>query len=499
MTRHRRALWAILGSSLILKLVLAVVANGNAAVLDEVAYLGIAKTIVAEGRYETTFRPPLYPGFIAAFLALGLGTLGVRVAQALLGTVSAWLAWRIGRRTVGERAGVVAAAIVAFDPVLVAFSHRLWSETLFIALLLAAIDLLTADPRGRRLWRWGAAGVLLGLASLARPMLATFIPFILPWALLQAVRGEWRSTEDGGAYGPPPGGARAPLLLAGVGRFALLGALCAAMILPWTFRNARATGAFILIDSNGPYNILVGAQPEARFVVKDDMWSARFGRVGGESYTDLVDVDAARAQQLAMRDATRLIAEEPAAFVGKSLWEAGHLWTLDSFLLRHLRNGWYGPGVPRWAVALITLVSVAFFVGLVIAGAIGFATGGASPFRGLALLLIAHSLLLFSLTYALSRYRLPLHPLLAIPAAAVLLDVRGRLAMLRRGALPARRRLALAGTLALLALAWVRDLPMMWDMVAHGGAGHRYRFERLSTPDRDRAAKPAGRAGEVGP
>lgn len=499
MSRHRRALWAILGSSLLLKLVLAVMANGNAPVLDEVAYLGIAKTLVAEGRYETTFRPPLYPGFIAAFLALGLGTLGVRIAQALLGTVSAWLAYRIGRRTFGESAGVVAAAIVAFDPVLVAFSHRLWSETLYIALLLAAIDLLTGDPQGRRLWRWGAAGVLLGLASLARPMLATFIPFLLPWALLQAARGEWRSPDAGGEYGPPPAGARVPRSMAGVGRFALLGALCAAAILPWTARNARATGAFILIDSNGPYNILVGAQPEARFVAKDDMWSARFGRVDGQSYTDLVDVDAAKAQRLAMQDATRLIAARPAAFVGKSLWEGGHLWTLDSFLLRHLRNGWYGPGVPRWAVALITLVSISFFVVLVIAGAIGLATERASPFRGLALLLIAHSLLLFSLTYALSRYRLPLQPLLAIPAAVVLLDVRGRLAASWRGALPARRRLALAGALALLAAVWVRDLPMMWDMVAHGGAGHRYRFERLKAADGGREAKPAGGAAEVGP
>ena len=138
-------------------------------------------------------------------------------------------------------------------------------------------------------WRRVAlTGLVLGASALVRPMVVTSLPFIGVWFL-------WNAWRDRGADGLRL--ARPVLQTLG------LGLACLLVILPWSARNQRVTGTFILIDSNGPFNFLVGSQPEARFVDKDDVWSSRYGRVDGQPYTELVLTDAARAQGGAMAQA----------------------------------------------------------------------------------------------------------------------------------------------------------------------------------------------------
>ena len=474
-----RALLAILAGSLLVRLVLAVLAEHNAPVLDEGAYLQLARGLATGGGYDGTFRPPLYPAFMAASLAIGAGTLGVRLAQAFLGTVAVLLTWHLADRAAGRTAAVAAAVIVACDPTLIAFSHRLWSETVFIVLLLGALDLVAHPLERQRTVRWAAAGLLLGLATLTRPMIITFLPFLLAWTGWQV----WAGGQAGSSDGQTDGRAGGRWVTAGI-RYAVLVVACFAVVLPWTWRNYRTTNAVILVDSNGPFNILVGSEAQAAFVDKDDLWSAAFGRVGGEAYQDLVARDAARAQDLAMEGALHNMREAPLRFAAKSWWEAGHLWTMDSFLLRHLRNGWYGGGVPRLATPLVTVFSAGFFVVLVLSALAGLAVTPASPLRGLTLMLLLHSTALFAVTYALSRYSVPLHPLLGV-FAAVALVARGRLGVLLAQAPP--HRIVTAGAVLILLLsAWVRDMPLMTDLVLHGGSHHRYTF--IPMPDTPREA-----------
>lgn len=462
-----RVLWSILFLSTALKLLLAVVLDRQPAVLDEVAYLDLAKGITANGQFEGTFRPPFYPAFMSAFLSLGLGTLGIRIMQCLLSALSILLVYRIAHLNFGQRAARFAAGIFAFDPVLIAFSHRLWSETLFILLLLITIDRLTSAVRSGRWLPWIVGGVALGLAGLTRPMILTFAPLLLPWAILQAGRTSADQRRHARTW--------QPVLM----RFAVFTLVTCCVVFPWTLRNYRLAGALILVDTNGPFNILVGTQRESAFVDKDDLWSERFGRVAGERYEEFVLREPARAQELASEQARRNIADHPALFLKKSFWEAGHLWTLDSFLLRHLRNGWYGPTARQWVMPLLAPLTALFFALLVISGFLGLAAAAPSPLRGLGLLLIAHSTLLFGLTYALSRYALPLHAVLALFAGAALSDRRSTWARIRAEPGHRKRELALVCAFALLAVAWVRDLPLLHDMVVNGGAEHRFRYERV--------------------
>lgn len=458
-----RTLLLVLSASTALKLVLAFLVRHDPAILDEGAYLELAQGLAAGQGFNGTFRPPGYPAFLAFWLWIGAGTLGVRLAQVALSGLSVVLVWRLGERLGGGRVGRVAATVFAFDPILVAFSHRLWSETLFIAILLAAVDLLTADRREPAWGRTALAGVLLGLGSLVRPMLVTALPFLALWMLWEA----WQARADGGLR-----------LVPRALRLGLLGGVCLLLIVPWTLRNQRLTGTFILIDSNGPFNFLVGSQPEARFVDKDDVWSDAFGRVDGEAYTELVQVDAARAQAGAMALARAHMTADPRGFVAKCLWEAGHLWTLDSFLLRHLRNHWYGKDVPGWVTPTLTLLSAGWFALLALTGLAGLLLGLDRPLPRLGTLLVLQALCLFGMTYALSRYSVPLHPFLALGAAGLLAGatpLRDRWA--RTGWAP---RITLGLLLLLVASGWMRDLPLLSDMVRNQGAGHRFRMLQRS-------------------
>ena len=455
-----------LGISLILKLVLALAVRDHAAILDEGAYLELATALAAGAGYSGTFRPPGYPAFMAFWLAAGAGTLGVRLAQVALSGWSTVLMYRLGTRMGGARVGRGAALLFAFDPVLIAFTHRLWSETLFLTILLLVLDLLSRESEATSWRHWMLAGIALGAGALVRPMLVTFLPFLALW-LFWAL---WRERQRTGRL----------LLWAPLVRFGVLVAACFLVILPWTLRNARETGTFILIDSNGPFNFLVGSQPEAAFVNKDDRWSDRYGVVDGQAYTQLVTVDAARAQALAMQQGWRNVAADPARFLGKSLWEAGHLWTMDSFLLRHLRNDWYGKGLPGWVIPVVTVVAAGYWVGLVLAGLTGLFLLLETSLARFGVLWALQATLLFGATYSLSRYGVPLRPFLALGAAGLLAGT-ATVAERWRGATGATRAAAVAA-LVLVSLSWVRDRGLMQDMLLQRGAGHRFTMEQQNPP-----------------
>lgn len=457
-----RWLVAILLLSLVLKLALAFSAEPVKPVLDEKDYLNRARYLTENGDFPDLWRPPLYPAALALALELGAGTAGVRVAQAVLSVLSTLFVFRIGRAAFDGRTARIAVALFAFDPVLIGFSHLIWVETLYIFFFLAVADLLLVRFGLHRRFRWLAAGVLTGLAALVRPQILIFVPFILLWTWL---------SRRGTGEAPPAGDAPAP----GLRRFAvgagLLIAGCALAVLPWSAHNVRTAGAFVLVDTNGPYNLLLGTDPAAAFVDKDDNWDRRWAAIDGMPYRLALARDLERTQSRAIELAADNITADPARYLAKSAWEAGHLWTLDSFTLRHLRNGWYGEGVPAWVLPAATVICAGFTLLLVAAGFIGLVAQPPSVLRGFTACAVLHAVLLFGLLFSLSRHAVPLRPLLALSAAWVLADPaaawqrlsNGRAALLKRG-------VPLLLILAALAWVWWRDIPLLGDMLFNGGS-----------------------------
>ena len=230
--------------------------------LDETEYVQLARNLAAgqgftygsatAGGTSPQFgRAPLYPAFLAGVLrasgappgpdnAAGRAELNViKGVQAVLGAAIIGLIGVLARRAAGGPAMAVAAAIAAVYPPLVWIGAYVLSEPLFMVLALgSAVALgrvIDTDAVAATTSRAGApvtfaAGLLAGLATLTRPIMLFFLLVAAAWCLRH---GRWRTLT---------------LFVAG----ALL------VVLPWTAHNARTTGRFVLVASEGGVTFWTG-------------------------------------------------------------------------------------------------------------------------------------------------------------------------------------------------------------------------------------------------
>jgi hypothetical protein len=220
---------------------------------DEREYLSLARSLTAghgyvydsevlRGPVEPFGRAPGYP----AFLALAGGGRGVvsavpvpvKVAQSVVGAVGVLLVAALAGRLAGPRAAVAGAAIAAVYPPLVWVSAYAYSEAIFWPfglLVVWSIDRLTPD-NARRPTLAFASGALTGLGVLLRAALTTFLPLVVLW---MAFRRGMRP---------------AILFVLGV----------AVVVTPWTVRNYRHHGRFVIVASEGGVTFWTGNNPLAR-------------------------------------------------------------------------------------------------------------------------------------------------------------------------------------------------------------------------------------------
>ena len=113
---------------------------------------------------HTEGNPPFYFGLLNGWMRVfGSSEAGARSLSALIGTATILVAYLIGRRLAPPRVGLVLAALVAFNPLLVWFSQEARPYALLV-LLSGLSFLLFADaldrPSGRRLFGWAVASGL---------------------------------------------------------------------------------------------------------------------------------------------------------------------------------------------------------------------------------------------------------------------------------------------------------------------------------------------------
>ncbi len=213
---------------------------------DDRDYDQLARSLAAGEGYTIrgtfiSFRPPLYPAFLSlVYRVAGESYVAARVAQAALGALGAWLTFLLGRRIFGERQAFAAAALYAAAPADVFFSHGLLTETLFLPLLVAMaygfVRLAEAAGEGRGVpLGWALfTGALMGAATITRPVLLLFPPFIALWA--------WWT------YCRPPGPARDRAAFTSLSAI-ILAALAVAG--PWLWEVRQRTGHWVPVTTGG--------------------------------------------------------------------------------------------------------------------------------------------------------------------------------------------------------------------------------------------------------
>jgi 4-amino-4-deoxy-L-arabinose transferase-like glycosyltransferase len=186
----------------------------------------------------TAYFPPAYPYFIALVdIVDGHRTggktalLGIRLGGAVLGAVAVGLLGLVALEAFGEGIALAAMALAAVYPVFIELAGTLVAENLLVVFMLASVWTALRARRSRRPLAWIAAtGVLAGLATLSHENAAVFV-IPLAVAAAAAAGSTWRRRALGALT----------LLIA-----------TAAMIAPWTIRNAVELHHFIPVaDETG--------------------------------------------------------------------------------------------------------------------------------------------------------------------------------------------------------------------------------------------------------
>lgn len=192
----------------------------------------------ADPTVPTAFYPVGYPAFLGALYRLfGTSPSVVVVSGAALGAVTVALTHRLALRCAPPLAAHLAALAVALSPGPVIIATTPMSETLWGALVTAAVYALVRAPSPARPRDLAPAAVLLAAAVYVRPQALLLAP-LLP-ALL-----------------------RAPFRQRLV-RGAAVTAAVLALVAPWTIRNCRALDGCAFVSTNGGSNLAIGAVPRA--------------------------------------------------------------------------------------------------------------------------------------------------------------------------------------------------------------------------------------------
>jgi len=228
---ERIVVFAILGLAAVLRVAAAIVLPDQShALLDAVSYRDSAAHLLQTWQIGNLFQMPLYP-LLIAITGPGLGQLGADIA---LSVTSVWLVYELADDLFAdEYARLFAAAATACYPPLIFFSVVGLSETLFIALVLAAF---LYWYRGRFI----VAAIFSVLAILTRPVFDLFAPvLILLFALIVHRMSVTRALQQLGIY----------VLV-----------YCALMT-PWWVHNAKAYGSFVRLTPSSGTVLYAGNNP----------------------------------------------------------------------------------------------------------------------------------------------------------------------------------------------------------------------------------------------
>ncbi len=334
--------------------------------------------------YTAAF-PPLYP-FLGSLIyrIFGSYTATARIAilamNCIFGAANSILIHQLGLRTLGRRAGWLAAWAWALFPVFFRWDISWIWEFSLSAFCLTWLFVLTMDLAARpSTRRWVGFGAAWGLCCLANPALASLLPFFGIYAAFHT----WRSGKRWFT----------PALLSALVFFAVLS--------PWLIRNYAIFHKFIFVRDNfwlefqlGNFHGSTGLGFGPLHPTGSDRLLQRFHDLGELGYME-------DRKQLALS----FLHNDPQEFRDLTLRRV--LWFWDGTSVTYQANEWWRP----WEVWWLSVVSL---LGLL------FAITRRPPGWVLYLAAVLVYPLPYYLTYVNPKYRHAIEPELALLGAYLL-------------------------------------------------------------------------------
>ena len=155
-------------------------------VYDSYGYWQLAENVRTSGVFSQSFaaplipdyyRTPLYPLFILFAELIQTDTLPVIVLQIVLSVATVYYTYQLALLLFRHNTiALIAALIMAFDVPSIVFSNLILTETLFSALLIAAVFNFVKYTKTSSIKNLILSSILIGLALLCRPI-GIFLPF----------------------------------------------------------------------------------------------------------------------------------------------------------------------------------------------------------------------------------------------------------------------------------------------------------------------------------
>ena len=317
---------------------------------DPDGYRRLAENLFEHGTFgaadvPTAYRPPLYPLLLTGCVAFDRDShIAIGVLHIILGVATVALVWMLGCWWgLGRCGAVLAALLVACDPILLNQSTQVMTETPAAFLVVAGLVLLTWVYQYPTVSRAMLTGIVLALGALCRPAL-------LLWAIGVGVIGILHGRRLATCSGPEENTAGKPA------RYTLLTVFAIGVLMvlcPWAIRNQFQFGRPIVTTTHGGYTLLLANNPDfyqwLRTAPWGDLWRADRFNAEWEQHKPH---DPLQADRLAYAEAWRTIRRQPGTFVYACLVRFGRFWsplphrlsseeTLSRRLSRYTVAVWY--------------------------------------------------------------------------------------------------------------------------------------------------------------
>ncbi len=388
-------------------------------VRDECTYVDLASSILAGNGVIGTngwLWAPAYPALLALHQWLFKLPGSVEIGQLLVATWCVDMLYRLAAGEYGPRAGRWAAWAYALNPTFIFYTSSLWSETLYMGLLIGAVLGLKAAREAEQqgsLLRAIGAGIMLGCCVLFRGVATYMLPVFIAVLVWGRVR-EWTAWKQSIAC-----------------------AIAAVLVVaPYSIYATQKFGALVISDRTLGQMMYLGNNdfPPITFDYGNGQLSTRSyeratstGRAPCAIGGNPVEKDKCEADH-----GVAWIKEHPRTFLQRIPLRVAQLVTPHTFLTRHLRWGRWR-GVPDWLDEVLIVTICGFSFATLVGGTIGWFTRAKGWYAAGSGLIVLYHVAAIAVLAGLSRYRVPLEPLWLVHAAAFFTDPKGSLKILANG------------------------------------------------------------------
>lgn len=461
--KRDRWLWAAVVLGVVLRIAPRALWPWDSCVRDECTYMKLA-TRMADGEGMTASAGWLWaPGwpFLMGIFKVVTGYSGlVVILSIVVAAANSVLLYQLAHalfsgldKRVRRTTGRVAAWMYAISVHQVFFAQRTWSEVFYTGVLLTGLLLFVraraqVEQSGARpalaaaAMLGGCVGVMVLFRGVAQYMLPVFVVGLV-----------WGRLRRGIVYGQA-----VAMLTAAV-----------VVVAPYSIHATVKHDSFVLSDrtlgqmmwlGNNDFEPIGFDYGNGQISQRAFNRTKKKGRPKCAKRSEAMELDACQVEA-----GKQFILDDPKLFVSRMPMRVAQMLTPHSLLTRHIRwHRYQGLGILGREVLVLMQVIVSLVVMLV--GAFGLTTRGRGG-RGVVIsgILLYHVAAIAALA-GISRYRVPLEPMLMLYAGVVFADWRGSLAALREG--PLRWRLVLTVlTLAVLLPLVLWNLPAGWPEWRH--------------------------------